>query len=62
MKALFQDIYNTLNFKFTIFFKTSIHCSARTLYRQFKEKIFDETTLPMKGKRKPNGYKERRGK
>jgi len=40
----------------------SIKCSVRTLYRQFKEKIFDETTLPMKGKRKPNGHKERRGK
>ncbi|WP_373471888.1 IS30 family transposase [Carnobacterium alterfunditum] len=39
-----------------------IKCSVRTLYRQFKEKIFDETTLPMKGKRKPNGHKERRGK
>ena len=34
----------------------------RTLYRQFKEKIFDETTLPMKRKRKPNGHKERQGK
>lgn len=40
----------------------SIKCSVRTLYRQFKEKIFDENTLPMKGKRKPNGHKERRGK
>lgn len=40
----------------------SIKCSVRTLYRLFKEKIFDETTLPMKGKRKPNGHKERRGK
>ncbi|SIO24098.1 Transposase and inactivated derivatives, IS30 family [Carnobacterium alterfunditum] len=39
-----------------------IKCSVRTLYRQFKEKIFDETTLPMKGKRKPNGHKERRRK
>lgn len=39
-----------------------VACSVRTLYRQFKEKIFDETTLPMKGKRKPNGHKERRGK
>lgn len=37
-----------------------IHCSLRTLYRQFKEKIFDETTLPMKGS--SNGYKEHRGK
>ena len=40
----------------------SIGCSMRTLYRRFKEKVFDETTLPMKGKRKPNGHQERRGK
>lgn len=40
----------------------SVDCSVRTLYRQFEEKIFDETTLPMKGKRKPNGHKEHRGK
>ncbi|MFB5296930.1 IS30-like element IS1252 family transposase [Enterococcus faecalis] len=39
-----------------------ISCSVRTLYRQFKEKVFDESTLPMKGKRKPNGHQERRGK
>lgn len=39
-----------------------ISCSMRTLYRRFKEKVFDETTLPMKGKRKPNGHQERRGK
>ena len=39
-----------------------IDCSTRTLYRLFKEKVFDETTLPMKGKRKPNGHQERRGK
>ncbi|UJF14693.1 IS30 family transposase [Jeotgalibaca sp. MA1X17-3] len=39
-----------------------IDCSMRTLYRRFKEKVFDETTLPMKGKRKPNGHQERRGK
>ena len=39
-----------------------IACSMRTLYRRFKEKVFDETTLPMKGKRKPNGHQERRGK
>lgn len=42
--------------------KEPAECSVRTLYRQFKEKIFDETTLPMKGKRKPNSHKERRGK
>lgn len=34
----------------------------RTLYRQFKERVFDEAVLPMKGKRKPNGYQERREK
>lgn len=39
-----------------------IGCSMRTLYRRFKEKVFDETILPMKGKRKPNGHQERRGK
>ncbi|MDN5372923.1 MAG: transposase, family [Carnobacterium sp.] len=38
-----------------------VECFVRTLYRQFKEKIFDENTLSMKGKRKPNGHKERRG-
>lgn len=42
--------------------KESIQCSVRTLYRQFKEKIFDEATLPMKWKRKPNRHQERRGK
>lgn len=39
-----------------------IACSMRTLYRRFKEKMFDETTLPVKGNRKPNGHQERRGK
>jgi IS30 family transposase len=39
-----------------------ISCSVRTLYRQFKANQFDCSTLPMKGKRKPNGHKERRGK
>lgn len=39
-----------------------IACSSRTLYRQFKQGLFDQTTLPMKGKRKPNGHKEKRGK
>jgi len=40
----------------------SINCSGRTLYRMFKRKDFDVSTLPMKGKRKPNGHKERRGR
>ncbi|MER2132789.1 MAG: IS30 family transposase [Carnobacterium inhibens] len=39
-----------------------IACSVRTLYRQFRKGIFDQATLPMKGKRKPNGHKEKRGK
>lgn len=39
-----------------------ISCSMRTLYRRFEDGDFDRATLPMKGKRKPNGYKERRGK
>ena len=40
-----------------------IGCSMRTLYRHFKDNsIFDVTTLPMKGKRKPNGHQETRGK
>lgn len=30
-----------------------IKFSVRTLYRQFQEKIFDETILSMKGKKKP---------
>lgn len=38
-------------------------CTARTLYRRFKDsELFDPSTLPMKGKRKPNGYQEKRGK
>ncbi|BDP90529.1 IS30 family transposase [Enterococcus faecium] len=39
-----------------------IACSVRTLYRMFKDKTFDTHDLPMKGKRKPNGHKEKRGK
>lgn len=37
-----------------------INCSVRTLYRLFERQIFAISTLPMKGKRKPNGHKERR--
>lgn len=37
-----------------------IACSVRTLYRMFKDKTFDTHDLPMKGKRKPNGHKEKR--
>ena len=39
-----------------------ISCSIRTLYRRFKTGEFDINTLPMQGKRKPNGHQERRGK
>src|SRR5690625_5291271 len=39
-----------------------ISCSTKTLYRLFKKGIFNEERLPMKGKRKPNGHKEKRGK
>ncbi|EUJ33979.1 IS30 family transposase, partial [Brochothrix campestris] len=39
-----------------------ISCSVRTLYRLFKANDFDITKLPMKGKRKPNGHNERRGR
>ncbi|MBF0832618.1 IS30 family transposase, partial [Lactobacillus murinus] len=40
-----------------------ISCSMRTLYRIFKRSnVLDVTSLPMKGKRHPNGYVERRGK
>ncbi|TGY47986.1 IS30 family transposase, partial [Ligilactobacillus murinus] len=40
-----------------------ISCSMRTLYRIFKRSnVLDVTLLPMKGKRHPNGYIERRGK
>lgn len=39
-----------------------ISCSVRTLYRLFQREHFNVSDLPMKGKRKPNGYKEKRGK
>lgn len=35
---------------------------ATTFYRRAKEGLFNKLLLPMKGKRKPNGYKEKRGK
>lgn len=37
-------------------------CNSRTLYRRFKDGTYDAKILPMKGKRKPNGHVERRGK
>ncbi|HCS93993.1 MAG: IS30 family transposase [Bavariicoccus seileri] len=39
-----------------------IACSVRTLYRLFDREIFNRSELPMKGKRKPNGHQEKRGK
>lgn len=39
-----------------------IVCSMRTLYRLADRGIFDKQDLPWKGKRKPNGKKETRGK
>jgi IS30 family transposase len=35
---------------------------STTLYRRAKEGLFDLELLPMKGKRKPNGHTEKRGK
>ena len=37
-------------------------CSVSTLYRRFKTGEFNVLHLPMQGKRKPNGYKKKRGK
>lgn len=34
----------------------------KTLYRLFEQGIFNQECLPMKGKRKPNGHQEKRGK
>lgn len=39
-----------------------ISCSVRTLYRKFKCGEFNIQDLPMQGKRKRNGYREKRGK
>jgi len=39
-----------------------INCSVRTLYRKFKNGEFNVQLLPMKGRRKPNGHQEKRGK
>ncbi|MDT2835282.1 IS30 family transposase [Vagococcus carniphilus] len=39
-----------------------ISCSVRTLYHMFSRGIFNKMSLPMKGKRKSNGHKEKRGK
>ncbi|TKL86379.1 IS30 family transposase, partial [Enterococcus faecium] len=40
----------------------SFSCSVSTLYRRFKTGELNVLHLPMQGKRKPNGYKEKRGK
>ena len=41
----------------------NLGCSVKTLYRRFKDSsFFDVKTLPMKGKRNPNGHQEKRGK
>src|SRR5690625_138351 len=34
----------------------------RTLYRRFSEGEFNQQSLPMQGKRKPNGHQEKRGR
>ena len=39
-----------------------ISCSMKTLYRLFEKGVFNQNKLPMKGKRKPNGHQEKRGK
>ena len=39
-----------------------LSCSVRTIYRMFQKGAFNVRDLPMKGKRKPNGHQERRGK
>src|SRR5699024_10082685 len=39
-----------------------ISCGMKTLYRMFEKGVFNQEHLPMKGKRKPNGHQEKRGK
>lgn len=39
-----------------------LDCSVCTLYRMFQTGAFNVRDLPMKGKRKPNGHQEKRGK
>ena len=39
-----------------------INCSVRTLYRMFEKGLFNVLDLPLKGRRKPNGHQEKRGK
>lgn len=40
----------------------TISCGMKTLYRLFEKGVFNQNKLPMKGKRKPNGHQEKRGK
>src|SRR5690625_6971911 len=35
---------------------------VKNIYRMFEKGIFCQKKLPMKGKRKPNGHQEKRGK
>ncbi|MGC3370989.1 IS30 family transposase, partial [Enterococcus faecium] len=37
-------------------------CSARTIYRMYKNGLYDSSDLQMKVKLKQNGHQERRGK
>ena len=39
-----------------------VSCSMRTLYRLVDHGILKKEDLPWKGKRKPNGHSEKRGK
>ncbi|MGT2729802.1 IS30 family transposase, partial [Streptococcus phocae subsp. salmonis] len=43
-------------------YPNKISCSMRTLYRLVDRGIFKKVDLPWKGKRKPNGKTEKRGK
>lgn len=43
-------------------FPEKVSCSMRTLYRLANRGWFDKEKLPWKGKRKPNGHQEKRGK
>ncbi len=43
-------------------FPERISCSMRSLYRLVERGIFQKSLLPFKGKRRPNGQEEKRGK
>ena len=40
----------------------NLRMSVKTLYRRFSEGVFEIEKLPMKGRRKPNNFSEKRGK